>query len=131
MPTDHMNCGFCCTRHPIEAMGEHGWGKCGQQEGGSVAFGAQWMLENWHAHIEDHDGWQDVLEDVTEQLFPHQYGEIMAREGNEGFTEDDESTMMRAETNAERQITIDFISRVMFEWGITTEQIARKMEEHE
>jgi hypothetical protein len=127
--TNYMNCGFCATRHRIEEMGEHGWGKCGQTGGSTVVFGAQWLLEHWQRTMVDHDGWQDVHEDITEALFPHSYGEVLIREGD--FTEADEATMMKSEDRAEKEIFIEFIARFAFVNGITSEQIARAMEKNE
>lgn len=128
MMTDHMNCGFCCTRHRIELMGDHGWGKCGQTED-RVVFASQWLLEHWERTMSDHDGWQDVLEDVTEYLFPHGYGELMAKEGD--FTPEDEDTMMRSEAKAELRIKTEFVARFCFLEGISSAAIVRAMEANE
>lgn len=129
--TDYMNCGFCTTRHPIEQMGEHGWGICGDTDNPKdrVVFASQWVLEHWNRTMDDHDGWQDILEDVTEALFPQAYGELMAKDGD--FTEEDESTMMRSETKAEVRIMTEFIARFAFLHGISSDAIARAMEANE
>jgi hypothetical protein len=123
-----MNCGFCCTRHPIEAMGAHGWGKCGKTKD-RVIYASQWLLEHWQQTMVDHDGWQDILEDTTDALFPESYGEILASSGD--ITPQDEETMMRAEDKAEHRIFVDFIARWAFLEGITTDEIARAMEANE
>jgi hypothetical protein len=122
-----MNCGFCCTRHPIEQMGEHGWGKCGQTED-RVVYGAQWLLEHWARTMEDHAGWQDILEDTTEALFPYGYGELIAKDN---FTPEDEETMLRSEANAERRLKTEFVARFCFLEGIDTQSITRAMEANE
>jgi hypothetical protein len=109
-------------------MGEHGWQICGKTED-RVVHGAQWVLETWIRIFEDHDGWQDILEDATEGLFPHQYGEIMAKDGD--ITPDDESTMMRAELRTERLILTQFVARYCFLNGISSEAIVRAMEANE
>lgn len=126
--TEYMNCGFCCTRHPIERMGEHGWQKCGDTDD-PVIFGAQWLVEHWNRTMDDHDGWQDVLEDATERLFPEGYGELMAQDGE--FTPADEETMIRSEMATERRIKTEFVARFCFLEGIDSEAIVRAMEANE
>jgi hypothetical protein len=123
-----MRCGYCFTEAPAEAIGDHQLGKCLRADAGWRYLAAV-GYESFETMVAGNDAWQDAVEEIAEALFPTQYGEVLAKDGD--LSESDENILMRTEGAAEKVLVLDMLSRICWAYEIEPGEIAGRLEEIE
>jgi hypothetical protein len=124
-----MRCGYCFTDAPTaETIGDHELGKCLTPAAG-WRFHAAVGYKSFETMVAGNDAWQDAVEEIAEALFPTQYWEVLAKDGD--LSESDENIIMRTEGAAERALVLDMLSRICWAYEIEPGEIQGRLEEIE